>query len=709
MIPLAVTRAGSDDSCSNLTSSREATSTLNFTVLPGEALEVLALELVSIEAGGKPITRLPSPPASTPTGDKPVAARCIVLTYQGQQWKVQPAAGPGESERWCTSEWGVVVDQRLQAAITCWATTPATRFQAINFIASLCHHAATASGTALEAACTSLVRFTEALPWIDAGYYQQSDFVTTMGFMSGVQALHKRASADGDTALAALLNHMLKRTGLSKEAHLEGLFLPLSNSDNSAVTAAQPTRPAGADTTAAPEVAALSALSAALSHTTSGPSASSAVAPSQRVVCLPALKSLLSGVQPATGTTGREWDLDLDLHGQELRASGGASLSSIMIPQGTRVRLHNGTLQLPGGCYISVGPNTRLQLDNVNVMGSASDCDPSPGALLVVRGKGADLRMNVCRVSVSASSHSLGKDVGLWPPSCVLVTDGGAAALDRCALGNAAHTGLEVTEPGSIATATHCTAHQCNTEGFVASWGGHMKLSDCASLKNKRHGFWVSDSGSVMEVGPGCTADSNGSHGFFCSAASKMAVHSGTLSKGNIGCGFVAGGEGSDMQLGEYCRAHSNKDHGVCAAVGASMRIDRKAEAMSNRLSGFCARGSGSRLETGEQCSVSANGSHGFSAEGGGQLLVGPKNKSADNAGCGFMSSGKGSLVKLSAGCAAFSNERPGFKCEYKGKLLKSSDCRGDDNGEEIVGSDIVAGAGVAGLLIVLFGMMFGK
>jgi hypothetical protein len=188
MISLAVACAGSDDSCSNLTSSREATSTLNFTVLPGEALEVPALELVSMEAGGKPITGflLPAPPSCPPAGDKPVAARCIVLTYQGQQWRAQPDVGPGESERWCTSEWGVVVDQRLQAAITCWATTPATRFQSINFIASLCHHAATASGTVLEAACTSLVSFTEALPWIDAGYYQQSDFVTPLAFMSGI-------------------------------------------------------------------------------------------------------------------------------------------------------------------------------------------------------------------------------------------------------------------------------------------------------------------------------------------------------------------------------------------------------------------------------------------------------------------------------------------------------------------------------------------
>jgi hypothetical protein len=60
----------------------------------------------------------------------------------------------------------------------------------------------------------------------------------SMAFMSSVQALHKRASADGDAAVAALLNHMLKRTGLSKEAHLEGLFLLLSNSDSSAVAGA---------------------------------------------------------------------------------------------------------------------------------------------------------------------------------------------------------------------------------------------------------------------------------------------------------------------------------------------------------------------------------------------------------------------------------------------------------------------------------------
>jgi hypothetical protein len=139
--------------------------------------------------------------------------------------------------------------------------------------------------------------------------------------------------------------------------------------------------------------------------------------PNQPLDTLKQLHSLLSGLQPTKRSPSPEaWDLELDLQGQTLRHASTSECPNISIQMGARVRIHNGTLDLPADCCVIVGPASVLQLDCVHITGPGATKGKAGQALVVASGAGAQLKTSACSVTQTDASRQSG-----CAPDCVLV------------------------------------------------------------------------------------------------------------------------------------------------------------------------------------------------------------------------------------------------------------------------------------------------
>jgi hypothetical protein len=294
-------------------------------------------------------------------------------------------------------------------------------------------------------------------------------------------------------------------------------------------------------------------------------------------------------------------------------------MSAINLPPGTRVRISNGTLELPAGCYINVGPGSVLQLDSVHISGPGPTTGKHAHGLVVVRGEGASATFTACTISMVRARRKNG-----CRPHCVLVVGGGSAVLSNCVLDSSADHGLLVINSGSSATASHCRAEFCQGAGFASSEAGHLVVNSSTSSHNKGREFLSCGSGAVMEVGPGCTAQRNRSSGFACVEGGKIVIQQGCSATSNRGAGFTAQGVGSQMKIGKECKAFSNRHHGFHASNGSYIKTGQKAQASCNGGHGFCAWGPCSHMDLGPGCISTLNDGRGLRSGGTGYLHTPP-------------------------------------------------------------------------------------
>jgi hypothetical protein len=390
---------------------------------------------------------------------------------------------------------------------------------------------------------------------------------------------------------------------------------------------------------------------------------------------LPELHQLLSSLHPVSRAQPEPWDLNVDLCGQVLCSGSTAQLFNINIPQGRRVRITNGTLQLPADCCVNVSQGAELQLSGVVIIGPGSARFGHAPALLVVSGPGACATLDACSIFMTLSRRE-----DNWEPECVLVAGGASATLHNCIVTDSAGAGVLCTGQGSIVKASHCTATRC-AYGFGSSQAGTMALSHCMSCQNQLSGFFVFGHGSGMEVGPGCTAyhnkgygftahgpgavmrisngcsaRQNGLEGFTSQAGASMIIEDACAALNNGGAGFAVMEYNSYMVVGRGCTSYNNTHTGFCAVLGGRLKVEGEAVASQNGRSGFIALDPCSHVELGPGCMAHSNRRHGFAASRGGRLLVGPGSEATGNDLCGFRSSGHGSVVELSSSCRASSN-----------------------------------------------------
>jgi hypothetical protein len=458
----------------------------------------------------------------------------------------------------------------------------------------------------------NLGAFVEAFPHLDITAKELS---LSLPFLLSIQAMHQKAERDEDAALQAVVKQLAQQLQLT---NMHGLCMPVSSK----------VKPPAVKAPAPPPPKAPAAAAA-----TPPPPATSAAASKPVVTTIQQLQALFAGIQPHLRPKPNAWDLDLDLHNQSLLSTGYPSTSSssssaalvIDVPEGARVRLSNGSLFLMRHSHIRVNQNSLLQLDNINITGVGPTTGNQGHGLLLVQGKGATAILNKCKVIMCS-----------WPrpeecrPDCVHVGEGAAATLNACTLSGSVWAGLGV-RGNATATASHCTADDCEFAGFACWGGGQLSVNNCTSTHNKDkslsiwphgHGFVSAYRGSVMEVGPGCTALFNGGAGFLSDEGAVMKVQEGCTSSHNHGAGFAARDAETLIIVGSGCKALSNRKQGFCASGGACIKITERSIASTNGGSGFCAKGKHSVIEAGPGCAATTNWGHGFDSASGGRVTI---------------------------------------------------------------------------------------
>jgi hypothetical protein len=662
-------------------------------VKPGEELEFDALQLASLRAGGQGtyLQDLPLPAqcqsgAAPSTNGAGLPTTCLVVTYQGSLWAANPAAGPGPSARWSTIEMGVVIDQKLSAAVSVWPKHD-MKTLGIEFITDLCRAATTCPAPELPGVLSTLLRFA----WVNSNMnnYGIPDFLGCQLFLSAFQAMHNRVLQEDDAAALRVVKHVAHRL------YLQTLLTPLSSKYGPSAAPAPPApsppptfsgsstgssapspikAPAGPGAPPPPpgppppppiKVAALS-------------SAPPLAPTSATALSLRHLRDMLLALKPGSSILSPgSWDLEVDLRGQTLRSPDSTTEPfTLSIPQGARVRISNGTLQLPDECYVFVCTGAALHLKTIDITGRGPATGRHDQALLVVRGTGAHASLDDCSISVSDGECDASCRL-----HCMLVAAQASASLTRCHFLGAVAGGLVVKGASSSVTAAHCTAAHCKLGGFVSLEGGQFQIQESKASSNGAAGFAVEGSGAVMVVGAGCVSQDNTGHGFSCTHGGMMSVQGGCTAETNTSAGFFAAGLVTSLNIGKGSIAYGNKTNGFVAQGGACITLAGEAAATANGWNGFCSTGPGSRLEAGEGCSASHNKRDGFAAAEAGHMTVGPKAKATANASYGFVSSGHCSALGVSCGSVATHNKEHGFCAAGSGTLLAGQDCASYSNG----------------------------
>jgi hypothetical protein len=585
-------------------------------------LEFDALELLSLQAASS-IGSYIKVPAGT---SKAVASRrhqatgvlpasCIAVTQRDGQWAAHPAAGDKGLDRWSIWELGCLVDQRLQAAITSWSSAPELHHLVVKYITDLCQAPLRDPACDLHTIMASLLGFAEALPFTS---FPPKAFSTSMPFLLSLRALHQKgistlANKNGgirDPNLQALVLHLAQKLGLSNP---DGLFMPASSWTLPSAFREQPLpAPPAPPAKPGPPAPANNTPPPAAGSKSATPDEASQPAPTP-VAEFSELAKLLA---TAPHRADHEWDVDCDLGGRTL--VGGTE--PLIVPKRRRVRIRNGSLRLPLGGHVKVGPSAVLQLDSIHLSGPGNAAS-NIRALLLVRGDAARAVLNTCTITVTDNRPY---DQGA---NGMLVDQGGSADLKKCVITGAALSGLMVSGCNSMATATNCTAQQCSNAGFQCRSKGVLNVDGCTASNNKGtsrwspedgHGFLASW-GAVMNVGAKCTAQRNNGNGFRCEDGSKMVIQQGCSALDNDRSGFLAQGPSARMEVGLGCRAYNNNNNGFLAK-GGCIKIEGGADSSFNTLNGFLALGMGAHLVAGPGCIAARNRGEGWSAGDGGRL-----------------------------------------------------------------------------------------
>jgi hypothetical protein len=287
-----------------------------------------------------------------------------------------------------------------------------------------------------------------------------------------------------------------------------------------------------------------------------------------------------------------------------------AGAFDLVVGQGVKLCLSNGTLALPPGCSLVVMPGGSLEMLSMEVRGKGV---PDQG-LATVRGAGAVATLKKCQIHQQSSTGSC--------CAAVLVSSGGKAGLIDCTF-TAHGDGLLVKDTGSSATAADCIASGCSGNGYAVQLGGQLAVITCTATSNKGAGFLATGHGSHLTTGPSCKAMGNDLQGFNTEEGATMICGQGCMAIGNqTGSGFRAKGKGSLLEAGPHCRAAGSGDSGFEACEGARLATGEGCIAVGNDV-GFHAQDSLSLLTIGHGCSSIGNNRQGFGVWDGAKLVAG--------------------------------------------------------------------------------------